>query len=129
MPKPQILSANRAKALGILRKLLCRLFSLNADLFHAALLEEGFAEHEAGLLVGPCMRTASSRRWMDKTEVCLPSRRNHSNLQRLWVSNLQRAFSQKGGEEMKQIREAYAHWESLGFAPPDELAEKWLKSR
>lgn len=122
---PQDHSQERTKALLVLKNLLCRLYSIHADLFYAALLHEGFSEDRAGLLVGSSIRIAASKKWMVKTAVCLPSTRNHSNLQRVWISNLHRPFSQKGPESMRKIRDAYAFWELKGFKPPDELAEKW----
>jgi hypothetical protein len=120
-------SKDRNKAMLVLKKLLCCLYSLHADLFYAALLNAGFSEERAGLLVGACIRTAASKQWMTKTAVCLPSLRNHSNLQRVWISKLHRPFSEKGADSMREIREAYAFWESEGLRPPDEIAEKWQK--
>lgn len=122
---PESPSQVRTKALLVLKSLLCRLFSLHADLFHAALLDAGFPEARAGVLVGACIRTGASRRWMTKTAVCVPSQRNHSNLQRVWLSNLHGPYSQRGAQSMRDIRHAYAFWESKGLRPPDELAEKW----
>lgn len=117
----------RARAMEILEKLLCCLFSLRADHFYSALLDDGFSEEEAGLLAGPCMRTAASRRWMTKTPACVPSNRNHSNLQRVWASNLHKPFAAGGVNAQKEIREAYGHWEKRGMEPPDELAAVWRK--
>lgn len=124
---PEEHSQDRTRAIMVLKNLLCRLYSIHADLFHAALLHEGFSEERAGLLVGPCIRTATSRKWMTKTAVCLPSQRNHSNLQRVWISNLHRPFSERGADSMREIREAYSFWESKGFTATDEIAEKWQK--
>lgn len=124
---PEKHSQERIKALSVLKSLLCRLYSLHADIFHAALLHEGFSEDKAGLLVGSCIRTAASKQWMTKTAACQPSMRNHSNLQRVWISNLHHPFSLKGADSRREIREAYSFWEANGFKPPDELAEQWQK--
>jgi hypothetical protein len=124
---PYKYSKERTEAIQVLKNLLCCLYSIHADLFHAALIEEGFSEDRAGLLVGACIRTAASKKWITKTDLCLPSIRNHSNLQRVWISNLHHSFSQRGANSMREIRKSYAFWESKGLIPPDELAERWKK--
>jgi hypothetical protein len=124
---PHNYSKERAEALRILKNLICCLYSIHADHFYAALLHEGFSQDRAGLLVGACIRTAASKKWITKTALCLPSLRNHSNLQRVWISNLHQSFSQRGPDSMSEIRNSYAFWESKGLKPPDELAEQWKK--
>lgn len=115
----------RNQALFILKNLLRCLKSLHADIFFVALAEAGFSDEERSRLIGSCFRTAASRGWMTKTAACLPSRRNHSNLQSVWVSCLHPPFAKSGKEAEKKIQAAYAYWLSNGLPPPDDLAEKW----
>ena len=76
-----ITDQTRFEALRILKGLAQRLFSLTADIFYDALDEAGFNDDEKTRLVGACIRTASSRGWITRTDYSTKSRRNNSNLQ------------------------------------------------
>ena len=118
-------NARRSQARLILKDLLRCLKSLHADIFYEALAEEGFNDEERFRLVGSCIRVAASKSWMRKTNACLPSRRNHSNLQAVWISCLFESFSASGLQAELDICKAYAHWKQRGLPPPDELAARW----
>jgi hypothetical protein len=115
----------RFLALSILKDLLRCLKSLHADIFYVALAESGFSDDERTRLVGSSFRIAASKNWMFKTCACLRSRRNHSNLQSVWISHLFPAFSKSGPKAQKKISDAYAYWSSNKLPPPDDLANKW----
>ena len=117
----------RFLALSILKDLLCCLKTIHADIFYIALAEKGFNENERSRLVGSSFRIAGSRRWMSKTGLCLSSKRNHSNLQCIWISCLFPSFALGGVESEKKIQAAYDYWKSNKLSPPDQLLEKWQK--
>lgn len=121
----KISDKKRFLALSILKDLLRCLKSLHADIFYVALAESGFSDDERTRLVGSSFRIAASKNWMFKTCACLPSRRNHSNLQSVWISHLFSAFSKSGPKAQKKIADAYAYWSSNKLSPPDDLANKW----
>lgn len=117
----------RFLALSILKDLLRCLKSLYADIFYVALAEKGFDEDERSRLIGACFRIAASRGWITRTGLCLKSRRNHSNLQSVWVSNLFPSFAKSGFEAEQKISSAYDYWRSNKMEPPDDLLEMWQK--
>jgi hypothetical protein len=118
----------RFLALSILKDLLHCLKSVHADIFYVALAEKGFNDNERSRLVGSSFRMAASRGWMKRTSLCLKSRRNHSNLQSVWISCLFSAFSKSGDQAQIKISAAYAYWNSNKLSPPDDLVEKWQGS-
>jgi len=118
----------RFLALSILKDLLRCLKSIHADIFYVALAENGFNDNERCRLIGPSFRKAASRGWMKRTSLCLQSRRNHSNLQSVWISCLFPAFSNSGDQAQKKIAAAYAYWNSNKLSPPDDLVEMWQGS-
>jgi hypothetical protein len=117
----------RFLALSILKDLLRCLKSVHADIFYVALAEKGFDEGERSRLIGSSIRIASSRGWMKRTSLCLKSRRNHSNLQSVWISCLFPAFSKSGLDAENKILAAYDYWRSNKMEPPDDLLEMWQK--
>lgn len=123
----KISEKKRVLALSILKDLLRCLKSLHADIFYIALAEKGFDEGERSRLIGSSFRIASSRGWMKRTNFCLKSRRNHSNLQSVWISHLFPAFSKSGLDAEKKIFAAYDYWRSNKMEPPDDLLEIWQK--
>lgn len=80
----------KLEALKILRDLAQCLYSFTADIFYDALHKAGFTNNQKTRLVGACFRTASSRGWIIRTQYGMKSRRNSSNLQSVWRSNILR---------------------------------------
>lgn len=115
----------KTEALMLLKDLLCCLKSIHADIFYSALEETGFCEDERMRLVGSCFRIAAARKWMRKTSACVPSRRNHSNLLNVWISELHPRFAKSGPHAQAEIFDAYTFWVSQKLPPPDALAKKW----
>ena len=117
----------RLEALRILKRLCQRLRSVSADIFYDSLYQKGFSEDERTRLTGPCMRTASSRGWITKTECSIRSKRNHSNLQTAWLSNIfkQGERGQKIPDEV--IEQEYELWKSRGHIVPDALVDAWRR--
>lgn len=120
-----IANETRLEALRILKGLAQHLYSLTADIFYDALHEEGFNDDEKVRLVGACIRTASSRGWITRTEYSTKSRRNSSNLQTVWRSDIFRQRNGGGELEESDIRAAYNHWQAKGHKIPDHLVVAW----
>ena len=116
----------RCEALQILKKLCQRLRSITADIFFHALHENGFSDDEKVRLTGPCMRTASSRGWITRTECSIRSKRNHSNLQTVWMSCIFRK-GEYGEISTEEVESEYKHWQGRGHIVPDKLADAWRR--
>lgn len=122
-----IADQTRLEALRILKSLSQRLYSLTADIFYDALHEAGFTDDEKVRLVGACIRTASSRGWIVRTDYSIKSKRNSSNLQSIWKSKI---FKQRnGGGELdeSEIQTEYNRWRDKGIHVPDEQAKIWTQ--
>jgi len=124
----QLSLKRKNEALQILKSLLCCLRSLNADIFYVALGDAGFSDDERGRAVGSSFRKASARHWLKRTPFCVPSCRNHSNLQTVWISCLFERSSAGGEQAEREICKAYSFWKARGLPPPDKLADKWLET-
>ncbi len=111
----------REQALEILKGLLRTLRGITADVFYAAIREDGFSEEEAVKYTGGVMRSASAKGHMEKTPFSQPSKRNSSNLQSVWLSKL---F--EGTEEAEAVRES---WIKKGFNLPEHEALLWQNQR
>jgi len=106
----------RLLALAILKELLAELPALTADIYYAKLRESGFTESDAVKVCGACIRTASSNGWAVKTNLCVNSAKNHSNLQKVWQSRLFKGNDAKA---------ALAAWEAKGFRVPLAELKLW----
>ena len=106
----------RQQALGILKGLLTELPALTADIYYAKLRESGFTEFDAVKVCGACIRTASSNGWAVRTNLCVNSAKNHSNLQKVWQSRLFKGKDGKAG---------LAAWEAKGFRVPLAELKLW----
>ena len=111
----------REQALEILKGLLRTLRGITADNFYAAIREGGFTEEEAVKYTGAVMRTASAKDYMEKTPFSKPSKRNGSNLQRVWLSKL---FVDT--DEAEAVRKK---WIKRGLIPPEHEALLWQSQR
>lgn len=119
----------KIEALSLLKGLTECLFSLNADIFYETLKDSGFSEDERTRLVGSCFRVAASRRWVTRTDFSTKSRRNSSNLQHVWLSNLFEKRSKDRAELKGRILAVYSALIEKGLFPPDRLGRIWLKVR
>ena len=115
----------RLEALKILKGLSQKLYSLTADIFYEALDEEGFSDNEKVHLVGACIRTASSRGWITRTDYSVKSCRNSSNLQSVWKSKIYKQRNGGGKLDDNEIQAEYQHWHKKGHLIPDHLAAAW----
>jgi hypothetical protein len=79
-----ISQSRRGQALKVLRAQLLPNEPFTGDILHDALLRNGFANDEAGKLIGSLIRTASSNGWIKKTDQWIQSKRNNSNIQMIW---------------------------------------------
>jgi hypothetical protein len=125
----QIEESRKIEALKLLKGLAECLFTINADIFYEALDESGFSEDERTRLVGSSFRTAACRRWITKTDFSTKSRRNSSNIQNVWISNLFKKTSESGPESQNRILSAYSYWNKKGLLPPDHFGRMWAKLR
>ena len=82
----------REIALSLLRDHLQRHETFTADDFYEALRAADFNQEACMRLIGACIRTASSNGWITRTNLCKPSKRNHSNLQNIWKSQLWKTY-------------------------------------
>ena len=123
--KTEISNNRRAEAMSVLTNLLRKLFSLHADLFYVALREAGFTEDETCRLSGACLRTAKARGLCIRTDYSIKSRRNHSNLQSIWLSKLFGKAENGNRIPETEIKREYARWQKLGYVVPDQLAQMW----
>ena len=105
---------NKSRALQILKSLLTELPAISADIYYQSLRDSGFTEDQAVRLTGASIRTAAAALgWIQKTNLCQNSLKNHSNLQKIWKSNL--------CDDKKDCAAALAGWARRGFQVP--LAE------
>ena len=125
----QIDESRKIEALKLLKGLAECLFTLNADIFYETLKESGFSEEERTRLVGSCFRVAASRKWITRTNLSTKSRRNSSNLQHVWLSNLFEKRSKDGAESKGRILAVYSSLIEKGLFPPDRLGRIWLQVR
>jgi hypothetical protein len=101
--------------MAILKNLLTELPALTADILYQQMRDKGFTENEAVRFTGACIRTAAANLWMLKTNLCQNSRKNSSNLQRIYKSRL--------FKDGKDTAAALGHWQAKGFTLPlTELA-------
>jgi hypothetical protein len=112
-------------AMTILEGLCRTLNSLTADIFYSALDEAHFSEEDKVRLVGACFRTAQACHWIERTTFSAKSRRNHSNLLSVWVSNIFGVDRQGQKIGQSEIEATYAKWRRLGLEPPDREAKLW----
>ena len=118
-------TTRREEALEVLKTLARRIRSINADLVYVSLIESGFSEDETTRLTGALFRTAKARGWLTKTDFSIKSRRNNSNLQSIYKSNL---FGKKpNGKPIPEteIKREYARWKDLGYVINDSLTIAW----
>jgi hypothetical protein len=104
--------------LAILKNLLTELPALTADIFYQQMRDKGFTEDEAVKFTGACIRTGAANLWMLKTNLCTNSRKNNSNLQRIWKSRL--------FKDGKDANAALARWQSKGFNLPLVELALWI---
>lgn len=104
-------------ALAILKNLLTELPALTADILFAQLREKNFTEREAVRFTGACIRTGAANHWMLKTNLCTNSRKNNSNLQRIWKSRL--------CKDGKDASAALGRWQAKGFTVPMTEVALW----
>ena len=103
----------KGRALEILQQLAREHEGIIADLFYCALKEAGFSEDERVRTVGACLRTAQANGWIVRTSAAVKSRRNHSNLQNVWRSNIfgrDHKGRELNGEEIDTAHERWARW-------------------
>lgn len=124
MTKLQI-DSRRNEALDVLKNLARKLQSLTADMVYVALVESGFSEDEACRLTGALFRTAKANGWITKTDFSVKSKRNNSNLQSLWISNIQGKQPNGRAIPKAEITREYARWRELGYGGLDHLAISW----
>jgi len=125
----QIEQSRKNEALKLLKGLVECLFTINGDIFYESLKESGFSEDERTRLVGSCFRVAASRSWIIKTDFSTKSRRNSSNLQHVWLSNLFEKRSKDAAESKGRILAVYSSLIEKGLFPPDRLGRIWLQVR
>jgi hypothetical protein len=121
----EIKKQRRDEAMTVLSTLLRRLQSIHADILYVALTENGFSDDEACRLAGAILRTAKANGWCVRTDYSLKSKRNHSNLQSVWLSKV--FGKQPNGKPVSEqdIKREYSRWSELGYSPPDHLATAW----
>ena len=125
MQNNEITKQRRDEAMTVLATLLRRLQSIHADILYVALIENGFTDDEACRLAGAILRTAKANGWCVRTDYSLKSKRNHSNLQSVWMSKI---FGKKpNGKPVPEpeLKREYARWNEAGYSPPDQLATAW----
>jgi len=108
---------NKKLALELLKKLLTEVPAITADIFYQKLRDEGFTEDEAVRATGAAIRSGAALGWMKKTNLCQNSKKNHSNLQKIWKSNL--------WDAKKDCRAALKVWAERGFPVPVEQLGLW----
>ena len=102
---------NKPRALQILKSLLTELPAISADIYYQSLSDAGFTEDQAVRLTGASIRSAAAALgWIQKTNLCQNSVKNHSNLQKIWKSNL--------CDDKKDTTAALAEWARRGFVVP-----------
>lgn len=111
----------KTRALQIMKSLLAELPALTADILYQKLRDEGFTEDQAVRVTGSCFRTANSLGWVQKTNLCQNSVKNHSNLQKIWKSKL---FDAK-----KDATAALAGWSRRGFSVPLKDLRIWEQTQ
>ena len=102
-------------ALDILLKLIQRNKIICADMFYLSLEKAGFDELERVRFSGASMRKSASMGWTQKTDKAVNSKRNSSNLQRIWISHKYGFDSQKNPIALKELEAEKKHWGQLGY--------------
>ena len=82
----QIPQTRKLLALKILRTLLVPNEPFTGDLLYDGLMRHGFTSDESGRLIGSLIRKASRKGWIKRTNNWIQSRRNHSNIQIIWIA-------------------------------------------
>ena len=101
----------KSRALQILKSLLTELPAISADIYYQSLRDAEFTEDQAVRLTGASIRKAAAALgWIQKTNLCQNSVKNHSNLQKIWKSNL--------CDDKKDSAAALAEWARRGFVVP-----------
>lgn len=104
-------------ALKVLRELAVSLPAVSADILFQKLKDEGFTDDDATRLTGACIRTGAANGWIKKTNLCQNSKKNHSNLQKVWKSMV--------FDDRIDWRESLRYWAARGFVIPTAELSLW----
>ena len=121
----KVSNERRQFGLTIVERLCRHVKAIDADLVYQSLLENGFTEDERARLTGALLKIAASRGWMSRTDYCVKSRRNASNLSRIFCSRIFKKDKTGGEIADDLIVKEYTKWQRAGFSINHLKAVDW----